>query len=255
MTGMLVGGPDQGWVSPLREIERAAQDRAKVADLDMSAPDAVERLRAMVVEEVAEWRSQFRRGQRLQDIADPDGAVERAMRNLAGYGPLQPLLDDPDVWEIMVNGPASIFTKRHSGKGGYHHEVFHDDEHVVRVLTKILEDASRSHRKLDPAEGLQDAQLDNGARLHIVHADIGRDGQPLQLDPISLGKRGQGAPSLHPGNAHSALLSRSATPRTKSRFNPRLSRPVRTRGPPGARHHKPVSGPPTHLSGLSPGRD
>ena len=73
---------------------------------------------------------------------------------------------DGYVWEIMVNGPGAIFTKRHSGAGGYHHEVFHDDEHVVRVLTKILDDASRSHRKLDPAEGLQDAQLDNGSHPH-----------------------------------------------------------------------------------------
>jgi pilus assembly protein CpaF len=179
MAGTLVNGAEQGWVSPLREIERAAQNRAKSADLDMSAPDAGERLRAIVVEEVGAWRAEFRRGQRPQDVADPEGAVERALRNLTGYGPIQPLLDDPDVWEIMVNGPASIFSKRHSGQGGYHNEVFHDDDHVFRVLTKILDDASRSHRKLDPAEGLQDAQLDGGARLHIVHSDVGRDGHLL----------------------------------------------------------------------------
>ncbi|MDE3207021.1 MAG: CpaF family protein [Acidobacteriota bacterium] len=179
MTGTLVGGVEQRWVSPLREIERAVQDRAKSAGIDMAETDGGVRLRQLLVEEVADWRAEFRRGQRNQDIADPDAAVERAMRNLTGYGPLQPLLDDPDVWEIMVNGPASIFCKRHSGSGGYHHEVFHDDDHVVRVLTKILDDASRSHRKLDPSEGLQDAQLDNGSRLHIVHSDIGRDGHLL----------------------------------------------------------------------------
>ena len=145
----------------------------------MADTDGGVRLRHLLVEEVADWRAEYRRGQRAQDIADPDAAVERAMRNLTGYGPLQPLLDDPDVWEIMINGPASIFCKRHSGSGGYHHEVFHDDDHVVRVLTKILDDASRSHRKLDPSEGLQDAQLDNGSRLHIVHSDIGRDGHLL----------------------------------------------------------------------------
>ncbi len=179
MAGTLVGGVEQRWVSPLREIERAVQDRAKSAGIDMADTDGGVRLRHLLVEEVADWRAEYRRGQRAQDIADPDAAVERAMRNLTGYGPLQPLLDDPDVWEIMINGPASIFCKRHSGSGGYHHEVFHDDDHVVRVLTKILDDASRSHRKLDPSEGLQDAQLDNGSRLHIVHSDIGRDGHLL----------------------------------------------------------------------------
>jgi pilus assembly protein CpaF len=167
------------WSSPLREIERAAQEKAKASDIDMAEAGAVDRLRDLLVEQVDLWRDDYRRGRRAIDIADPEAAIERALRNLTGYGPLDPLLEDPDVWEVMINGPGSIFTKRHSGAGGYHHEVFHDDDHVLRVLTKILDDASRSHRKLDPAEGLQDAQLDSGARLHIVHSDVGRDGHVL----------------------------------------------------------------------------
>ncbi len=79
----------------------------------------------------------------------------------------------------MVNSPDQIFVKRHRGTSGYHDEAFHDDDHVVRTLTKILDEAAGSHRKLDPAEGLQDAQLDTGARLHIVHGDVGRDGHVL----------------------------------------------------------------------------
>src|SRR3954447_25436221 len=77
------------------------------------------------------------------------------------------------------NTSSSIFVKRHRGHTGYHHESFHDDEHVIRTLTKILDEASTSHRKLDPSEGLQDAQLDNGARLHIVHGDIARGGHVM----------------------------------------------------------------------------
>lgn len=168
-----------GWASPLREIELAAQARAKSESLDMESVGAGDRLRQLLTEEVENWRTEYRRGRRQVDIADPAVAAERAYRNLAGYGPIESLLADPDVWEIMINGPASVFTKRHSGSGGYHSEVFHDDEHVVRVLTKILDDSSRSHRKLDPSEGLQDAQLGSGARLHIVHSDVGRDGHLL----------------------------------------------------------------------------
>ena len=164
-------------MSPLRQIELAAQERAKEAELDMGEPGATDVLRRLLCEEVDEWRSEYRGGRQSLDIVDPDGAVERAPRNLVGYGPLEALLSDPDVWEIMINGPSSIFVKRRSASGGFHDEVFHDDEHVTRVITKILEDSSASHRKLDPAEGLQDAQLDDGARMHIVHADVGRDGQ------------------------------------------------------------------------------
>jgi pilus assembly protein CpaF len=109
MPGALVNGAEPTWTSPLREIERAAQDQAKRADIDMSAPDADQAMRAIVVEEVGRWRADYRRGLRDRDIADPDGAVERALRNLTGYGPLQPLLEDPDVWEVCA---AAIWTGR-----------------------------------------------------------------------------------------------------------------------------------------------
>ena len=165
--------------SPLLEIERAVQARAKLAALDMASPDGAAALRSLIEDEVGRWSADYKRGLRTFDLADPAAVADRTERNLAGYGPLAPLLVDDDVWEIMINAPHAIFVKRHRGASGYHDEVFHDDDHVVRTLTKILDDASGSHRKLDPAEGLQDAQLDSGARVHIVHGDIGRDGHVI----------------------------------------------------------------------------
>jgi pilus assembly protein CpaF len=166
-------------LSPLAEIEQQVQARAKDRSLDVDADLGRRALRELVEEAVAAWSSEFRRGLRPFDLVNAELIADRAYRNLAGYGPLEPLLADDDVWEIMINGPDQIFVKRHRGVSGYHDEVFHDDDHVVRTLTKILDDASGSHRKLDPAEGLQDAQLDNGSRLHIVHGDVGRDGHVL----------------------------------------------------------------------------
>src|SRR5688500_18456354 len=166
-------------LSPLVEVERAVQERAKATSLDMADPSGTTRLRTLIEDEVRRWSDDHKRGLRPYDLPDPELVVERAFRNLAGYGPLQPLLDDDNVWEIMINAPDQIFIKRHQGVSGYHEEQFHDDDHVLRTLTKILDDASGSHRKLDPAEGLQDAQLDTGARLHIVHGDVGRDGHVL----------------------------------------------------------------------------
>ena len=165
--------------SPLLEIELQVQSRAKDRSLDVDSEGGRAALRALVAEAIASWSSEYRRGLRAFDLGNPELVADRAFRNLAGYGPLEPLLADDDVWEIMINAPDAIFVKRHRGASGYHDEVFHDDDHVVRTLTKILDDATGSHRKLDPAEGLQDAQLDDGARLHIVHGDVGRDGHVL----------------------------------------------------------------------------
>ncbi|MGH7507523.1 MAG: hypothetical protein ACRELX_17855 [Longimicrobiales bacterium] len=168
-----------GEVSPLLEIERRVQQRAKDRSFDVGGDGGAEALRALIEEEIAAWRSEFARGRRPFDLVDPAVVADRALRNLAGYGPLGPLLADDDVWEICVNAPDAIFVKRHRGLSGYHDEVFHDDEHVIRTLTKLLDDAGSAHRKMDAAEGLQDAQLDDGARLHIVHGDVGRGGHVI----------------------------------------------------------------------------
>lgn len=163
-------------LTPLEHIERVVQERAKASSLDLDDGGALDALTNLVAVEISSWNNDHMRGLRPYPIDDPDTVAERAMRNLTGYGPLAPLLEDDDVWEIMINAPDAVFVKRHKGTSGYHDEVFHDDEHVFRILTKILDDAASAHRKLDPSEGLQDAQLDDGARIHIVHGDIARGG-------------------------------------------------------------------------------
>jgi pilus assembly protein CpaF len=165
--------------SPLQDIEAQVQQEANRLALDVDTPDGDRALRDLIHQAVDRWRDDHRRGLRPHDLADPDSLVERAHRNLARFGPLTGLLEDDDVWEIMVNSPWSIFARRHRGPSGLHPEVFHDDAHVARTLTKLLDAASGSHRKLDATEGLQDAQLDDGARVHIVHPDLSRGGHHL----------------------------------------------------------------------------
>ncbi len=171
--------PTAATATPLQLIERAVLERAKDIRLDVDDDSGHDRIRQLLEEEVAAWSADYRRGIRSHDLADPELVVQRAHRNLVSYGPLEELLADDDVWEVMINAPDEIFVKRHRGPSGYHDEVFHDDDHVLRTLTKILDDASGAHRKLDPTEGLQDAQLDDGARLHIVHGDIASGGHVM----------------------------------------------------------------------------
>ena len=165
--------------TPLVIIEDLVQDRAKGRRLDLDAPGGRAELSVLIADEIRAWNLAYQQGQRSQEIVNEDTLALRAIHNLAGYGPLEALLADEDVYEIMINAPTSIFVKRHRGTNGYHDEVFHDDDHVLRTLTKILDQATTAHRKLDPSEGLQDAQLESGARLHIVHGDIGRDGHTI----------------------------------------------------------------------------
>lgn len=163
------------FTSPLLTIEHTVLARSSASSTTVDTAT----IARWVHDEIAAWNDDHRRGLRPWPLTDPDTLADRAVRNLVGYGPLQPLLDDDDVWEIMINAPDAIFVKRHRGPSGFHHEAFHDDDHVLRILTKILDDASTSHRTLDPADGLQDAQLDSGARVHIVHPDLARGGHHI----------------------------------------------------------------------------
>src|SRR3546814_12168360 len=83
--------------SPLESIEAAVRDRAKDVTLEMDGPDALEALRSLIAEEVARWSLDHRRGLHPYDLAEPDIVIERAFRNLAGYGPLGPPLDAAEI--------------------------------------------------------------------------------------------------------------------------------------------------------------
>ncbi|MDQ6697170.1 MAG: hypothetical protein M3Z46_06900, partial [Actinomycetota bacterium] len=74
-------------MNPLVEIELAVQVRAKDIALDLGDADAAAKLRSLVADEVDRWSIDHKRGIRAFDLADPDMVVERAFRNLAGYGP------------------------------------------------------------------------------------------------------------------------------------------------------------------------
>ena len=118
----MAGGSDrfvtsERWVSPLAEIEHAVQQRAKDVDLDVASDDGVDKLRALIGEEIDRWNEDHARGRHARAIAEPHRIAERALRNIAGYGPLVPLLEDDDVWEVM-QAAAPTWPFHHSRRSG-----------------------------------------------------------------------------------------------------------------------------------------
>jgi len=83
---------------------------------------------------------------------------------LRGYGPLQELLEDETVSEIMVNGPRNIYVERH-GKVERSPKVFYNDAHVMRIIEKII---SPLGRRLDESVPMVDARLPDGSRVNII---------------------------------------------------------------------------------------
>src|SRR4051794_8517003 len=99
-------------LSPLHEIETIVLDRARSLALDDTDTEA---LRRLVGEAIEEWSVDHRRGTRPHPLANPELLGQRALRNLTGYGPLEPLLADDDVWEVMINAPHGVWARSASG--------------------------------------------------------------------------------------------------------------------------------------------
>ena len=100
---------------------------------------------------------------------------------ILGHGPLEPLLRDPEVTEIMVNGPHQVYAER----AGRIHPVtatFIDDAHLRRTIDKIV---GRVGRRVDEAQPMVDARLLDGSRVNAVIAPIALDGAMLTIRKFS----------------------------------------------------------------------
>jgi pilus assembly protein CpaF len=96
---------------------------------------------------------------------------------ILGHGPLEPLLRDPDVSEIMVNGPDKIYVERF-GRIMPVDAAFIDEEHLRRIIDKMV---ARVGRRLDEGSPMVDARLPDGSRINAVLPPIAIDGAVLTI--------------------------------------------------------------------------
>lgn len=103
--------------------------------------------------------------------------LDSALADLVGYGPLEWLLKEPDISEIMVNGPHAVFMER----GGELYETdvkFEDDAHVMRIIDRIVNPLGRQVNADHPTA---DARLPDGSRVHIVIPPVAIDGPHITI--------------------------------------------------------------------------
>ncbi|MGA0068874.1 MAG: CpaF family protein [Miltoncostaeaceae bacterium] len=110
--------------------------------------------------------------------SDARGAVVMAVVDaMLGLGPLEPLLRDPEVTEVMVNGPARVWVER-SGRIEPVGTRFADADHLLHVIDRILAPLGR---RLDEASPMVDARLPDGSRVNAVVPPLSIDGPVLTV--------------------------------------------------------------------------
>ncbi|MFL5801060.1 MAG: CpaF family protein [Roseiflexaceae bacterium] len=102
---------------------------------------------------------------------------ESIAADILGFGPLQVLLNDNEVSEIMVNGPRQVFVER-KGKLVKSDVVFNNDEHILRVIDRII---SPLGRRCDESSPMVDARLPDGSRVNAVIRPISLVGPCLSI--------------------------------------------------------------------------
>jgi pilus assembly protein CpaF len=96
---------------------------------------------------------------------------------MTGFGPIQPLLDDPDVSEVMVNGPKKVFIEK-GGKLTKTGVTFDDDDHVERVIDRIILPLGR---RVDADSPTVDARLPDGSRVNAIIRPVAIDGPSITI--------------------------------------------------------------------------
>ena len=116
-------------------------------------------------------------------LSGPDRAriAQEVSDDILGLGPIQPLLADPDVSEVMVNGPDHVFVEK-SGRLHRTDVVFYDEAHLRRVIDKIV---TAVGRRVDESSPLCDARLADGSRVNVVVPPIAVDGSLLTIRKFS----------------------------------------------------------------------
>src|SRR5919198_755597 len=100
---------------------------------------------------------------------------------IVGYGPIEPLLEDPTVTEVMINAPRKVFFEQ---QGLLHLSdcVFRDDDHIMRIIEKIV---TPINRRIDESSPRSAARLPDGSRVNAIIPPLAVDGPTVTIRKFS----------------------------------------------------------------------
>ncbi len=166
--------------------------------------DARDRIHRMLIEEINlvalerlpkdEMRRQIHdfvsektREERLAvNVAELDALVDDIVDEMVGLGPLEPLLKDPEINDILINGHQNCFVEKR-GKLRQIHVPFKDEAHLLRIINKIV---AAVGRRVDESSPMVDARMLDGSRFNAAIRPVGVDGPLVSIRKFSKNKLG-----------------------------------------------------------------
>lgn len=165
--GRRAGGPAHAAPpAVLDDLDVRVREQVRAQSVDPQRDSAAVR---RIAETVAREHDDRSLSGAVARLADPAAVIAELVARVAGFGPLQPYLDDPSVEEIWINDPSRVFVARHG-----RHELtplMLSREQVAELVERMLK---TSGRRLDVSSPFVDAMLPEGHRLHVVLEGISR---------------------------------------------------------------------------------
>ena len=157
------------------QLHQRLLDLINLTALDqMSREQISAEVGGIIAEELTRQNQPLNNVERQQLIAD-------VLDELLGLGPLEPLLKDPTITDILVNGPNKVFVERY-GVLEATATRFKDERHLLRIIQKIV---SAVGRRVDESSPMVDARLADGSRVNAVVPPLALDGSLLSIRKFS----------------------------------------------------------------------
>jgi pilus assembly protein CpaF len=161
--------------SAKRKVQPILMDRIDVtAASQLPRPEFTRQIGEIVTEILTEHKIQL-------NLIEQRELVEMMVNDMLGLGPLEPLLADERVTDIMVNGPKQVYVER-GGKLELTDVQFRDNRHVMNIATRIV---TRIGRRVDESSPLCDARLEDGSRVNIIIPPLAIDGASISIRKFS----------------------------------------------------------------------
>ena len=148
----------------------------------MDVAAAAEMPRSQFEAQLAHWVRELLAETKIQlNFIEQRVLVDQLVADMLGLGPLEPLLEDETVTDIMVNGCKQVYVEKR-GKLEPTEVQFRDDHHVMNVITKIV---TRIGRRIDESTPLADARLADGSRVNVIIPPLAIDGPSISIRKFS----------------------------------------------------------------------
>lgn len=117
----------------------------------------------------------------LMSKTDRERLVEELVYETVGLGPLEPLLDDPEISDILINGPHTVYVER-AGQLELSDVRFRNFDHLLSIVQRIV---GRVGRRIDEASPMVDARLRDGSRVNAIMRPLALDGMMVSIRRFS----------------------------------------------------------------------